>query len=378
MVEIHGSCDPRFAEVAAAFEEHFAQGLELGASVAVTWRGEVVVDLWGGDADRAGRPWQRDTIVNAWSVTKTMAALCVLMLADRDVIDLVAPIGRYWPEFAAHGKHDITVAQAMGHTAGVPGWDPPITTDALYDWEQATTALAAQAPWWEPGAACGYHALTQGYLLGEIVRRVTGRTLGAVFRDEVAVPLGADFHIGLPASAADRVAEVVPSADPAVPAGAEPSSVVGRLLAGPTLTGAEANDPRWQAAEIPAAGGIGNARAVARVHGALANGGVIDGVRLLTPEGVERIFVERGQDLDRVLGTEMRWGTGFALVSDALPLSPNPRTCFWGGWGGALAVVDLDARLSIAYVMNRMAGGIVGDVRGLGLVFATYDAIADG
>jgi CubicO group peptidase (beta-lactamase class C family) len=378
VTEIHGECDGRFEAVRAAFEANFAPGQEVGASVAVTLEGEPVVDIWAGDADEDGRPWERDTIVNVWSTTKTMAATCMLMLADRGEIDLDAPVAKYWPEFAAEGKERVTIAQVMGHTAGVPGWDPPIAPEDLYDWDRAAGALAAQAPWWEPGTASGYHAISQGFLEGEVVRRVTGRTLGTFFREEVAEPLGADFHIGLPESEDHRTGRMIPPGEDMADVTAESidlESIAARALLSCPLTGAEPNTRAWRASELPAAGGTGNARSVARVHAALANGGTVDGVTLLSTEGVERIFVEQCHDVDQVLGVKMRLGTGFGLMNDIVPLSPNPRSCFWGGWGGSIAVIDLDARMSVAYVMNRMAGGLVGDLRGAMIVFAAYQAL---
>ena len=182
-MEIHGSYDPQFQAVRDQFAANFANGQELGASVAVTLHGEPVVDLWAGDADTAGRPWVEDTIVNVWSTTKTMAAICMLMLADRGEIDIDAPVASYWPEFAANGKDDVRVAHVLGHAAGLSGWDPAIDPEDLYDWDKACGVLAAQAPWWEPGTFSAYHAITQGYLEGEIVRRVTGRTIGTFLRE---------------------------------------------------------------------------------------------------------------------------------------------------------------------------------------------------
>jgi CubicO group peptidase (beta-lactamase class C family) len=376
MTEIHGRCDSRFDAVRQAFAGNFDDGEELGASVAVTLHGEAVVDLWAGDADRFGRPWERDTIVNVWSTTKTMASTCGLLLADRADLDLDAPVADYWPEFAAHGKERITVAHVLGHTAGLPGWDPPIAAAVLYDWNRATGALAAQRPWWEPGTACGYHGVTQGYLLGEVVRRVAGRSLGTFFRDEVAGPLGADFHIGLPESEEHRVGEMVPPPGAGSPADVASGSIADRARRSCPLSGAEPNTRAWRAAEIPAIGGTGNARSVARVLAALANGGALDGTRLMSPAGVDCIFVERCHDVDQVMGVTTRYGTGFGLMSDAVPFSSNPRACYWGGWGGSLAVVDVDARMSVAYVMNRMSDGLVGDLRGALLVVAAYEALA--
>jgi CubicO group peptidase (beta-lactamase class C family) len=376
-IEIHGECAPEFEAVRAAFAGNFEQGNELGASACVTVHGETVVDLWAGDRDLEGNPWERDTIVNVWSTTKTMAATTMLVLADRGELDLDAPIATYWPEFAANGKEAITTAQVMGHTAGLPGFDPAIAAEDLYDHERCAANLAAQAPWWEPGTASGYHLITQGYLEGELVRRITGRTLGTYFREEIAEPLGADFHIGLPESEEGRVGYVTPPADPlGVVAGMDPASIAVRAGVSCPVSGNEQNTRAWRAAEIPAAGGTSNARGVARVHAMLANGGTLGGTTILSPEGVDRIFVEQCHQTDHVLGVKMRLGTGFGLMNDLIPLSPNPRSAFWGGWGGSICVIDVDARVSIAYVMNKMAGGLVGDMRGALIVLATMGALA--
>jgi CubicO group peptidase (beta-lactamase class C family) len=365
-VEVHGSCDDAFGPVRDAFIGNFDQGNEVGASVAVTHHGRPVVDLWAGDADQAGRPWEQDTIVNVYSTTKTMAATCVLMLADRGEIDLDAPVADLWPEFGANGKAGVLVRHVMSHSAGLSGFEPAITATDLYDWDRVCELLAAQAPWWEPGAKSGYHAITQGYLQGELVRRATGRSVGTFFHDEVAAPLGADFHIGLPASEDHRVADLVPpDLSAALGTGAiQPDTLAARTLLSCPLDATEPRTRAWRGAEIPAAGGTGNARSVARVHSALACGGEVDGVRLMSADAVERILEEQISGTDGVLGVPMRFGMGFGLMSDLIPLSPNKRAFFWGGWGGSLAVIDLDAEVSVAYVMNRMGDGLAGDVRG--------------
>jgi CubicO group peptidase (beta-lactamase class C family) len=365
-VEVHGSCDDAFGPVRDAFIGNFDQGNEVGASVAVTHHGRPVVDLWAGDADQAGRPWEQDTIVNVYSTTKTMAATCVLMLADRGEIDLDAPVADLWPEFGANGKAGVLVRHVMSHSAGLSGFEPAITATDLYDWDRVCELLAAQAPWWEPGARSGYHAITQGYLQGELVRRATGRSVGTFFHDEVAAPLGADFHIGLPASEDHRVADLVPpDLSAALGTGAiQPDTLAARTLLSCPLDATEPRTRAWRGAEIPAAGGTGNARSVARVHSALACGGEVDGVRLMSADAVERILEEQISGTDGVLGVPMRFGMGFGLMSDLIPLSPNKRAFFWGGWGGSLAVIDLDAEVSVAYVMNRMGDGLAGDVRG--------------
>ncbi|MFN8019069.1 MAG: serine hydrolase domain-containing protein [Acidimicrobiales bacterium] len=376
-IEVHGTCAPGYEAVRDQFAANFAQGLELGASACVTVGGEAVVDIWAGDRDLDGSPWERDTIVNVWSTTKTMAATSLLVLADRGELDLDAPIATYWPEFAANGKEAITTAQVMGHTAGLPGFSPAISVESLYDQDACAANLAAQAPWWEPGTMSGYHLITQGYLEAEVVRRITGRSIGTFFREEVAGPLGADFHIGLPESEEGRVGHVTPPADPlGVVAGMDPESIAVRAGTSCPVTGTEQTTRAWRAAEIPAAGGTGNARSVARVHAMLANGGTLDGVRIMSPEGVDRIFVEQCHQTDAVLGVRMRLGTGFGLMNDLVPLSSSPRSCFWGGWGGSICVVDVDAGVSVAYVMNKMAGGLVGDMRGALIVLSAFGALA--
>jgi len=201
MADIQGTCDERFAQVREVLASNLDAGLDLGASVAVFLAGDPVVDIWGGYIDEEKtQPWQQDTIINVWSTTKTMAALCCLILADRGELDLKAPVARYWPEFAAASKEGVELRHLLSHTAGLSGWTEPVSLEDLYDWDKATSLLAAQEPWWSPGTASGYHAITQGYLVGEVVRRVTGQTIGNFFADEVAGPLGADFHIGTPSA----------------------------------------------------------------------------------------------------------------------------------------------------------------------------------
>ncbi|MGI8938343.1 MAG: serine hydrolase domain-containing protein [Iamia sp.] len=377
MTEIHGTCRDDLTPVRDAFAGAFDRGEERGAAVVVTLDGEPVVDLWAGLATDDDRPWGRDTIVNVYSTTKTMTALCVLMLADRGEVDLYAPVATYWPEFAAAGKDAITVAQVMSHTAGLSGFDPAIAPEDLYDWDAICTGLAAQEPWWEPGTQSGYHLITQGYLLGEIVRRVTGRSVGTFFREEVAEPLGADFHIGLPASEDGRVADLIPPPAAGLESLADidmDSLALRSVLSCPVDT-SETKTREWRAAEIPAAGGTANARGVARIHSALACGGEVDGVRLLSAAGVERVLEEQSHTDDLVLGMKIRYGMGYGLMNESIPLSPSPRSFFWGGYGGSIALVDLDHRMTVSYVMNKMSSGMAGDLRGASLIFAAYGAL---
>jgi len=377
MAEIHGTFEERFAGVRDAFAGNFDRGVDVGASVAVVLDGRPVVDLWGGFADEARtRPWEHDTITNVWSTTKTMTALCALILADRGELDLHAPVARYWPEFAAAGKGGVEVRHLLGHTSGLSGWQVPMRSEDLYDWELATARLAAQAPWWEPGSASGYHAITQGYLVGEVVRRVCGASVGTFFAKEVAGPLGADFHIGLAAEHDGRVANVI--APPPLPVDPDPMSVASRTLSNPPMRAEQSWETAWRRAEIPAAGGHGNARSVAAVQAVLAGGGEVGGVRLLSAKGCQAVLEQQSYGPDLVLGVPLRFGMGYGLPSPELPLAPNPRTCFWGGWGGSLVVVDMDARLTVAFVMNRMGEGTLGDDRAMGIVTAAYGALAAG
>ncbi len=377
MTAIEGTCNERFAPVREAFEKNFEKAGDVGASVAVTLEGEYVVDMWGGHSDAAQRsPWQQDTIVNVYSTTKTMTALAALLLADRGEIDFYAPVKTYWPEFAQNGKDGIEVRHLMSHTAGLSGLAERLSGDELYDWERVCDVLARQAPWWEPGTASGYHAMTQGHLIGEVVRRVTGSTLGRFFRDELAEPLGADFHIGVPEEHFPRIAELIPPERPPAGATGDKTSIAARTFASPAVDAGAASTAAWRSAEIPAGNGHGNARSVVRVQSLVANGGSVFGKTLMSEAGCRRIFDEQSNGKDLVLGVPIRFGMGYGLTSDLLPMGPNPHIAYWGGWGGSTVVVDLDARLCVSYVMNRMEGNLLGDRRGFSLLQAAYRALA--
>jgi CubicO group peptidase (beta-lactamase class C family) len=369
---IHGVVDPAFGAARDAFAANFSNDLEVGACFTAAVAGRIVVDLWAGFRDpRRAQPWERDTIVCVWSTTKVMTALCAWMLAARGALDLEAPVARYWPEFAAAGKDDLPVRYLLSHSSGVAGWEQPIDMNDLYDWKRSTSLLAAQAPWWEPGSASGYHAITFGHLIGEVVRRITGRSLGRFFRDEIAAPLRADFHIGLPAEHENRLGEMVsPSAAPG-----EVTDLLAKVMSNPRgWSPGVSRDRGYRAAEVPGANGHGNARSVARVAAALASGGALDGVRLLPAQFFDAVLEEQTYGQDLVLGLPIRWGLGVGLPSKEMPL-PNPRSFYWGGWGGSLCLIDLDARVACAYVMNKMSNTTMGDRRGLDLVAAVYGAL---
>ncbi|GHF38102.1 serine hydrolase [Kitasatospora xanthocidica] len=370
MIDVKGHCEPRFAAVHAALAASLGKD-DVGASVAVYLGGEPVVDIWGGyaDADRSA-DWERSTLTGVNSTTKNMTALCALILADRGELDLSAPVAAYWPEFAAAGKEHVLVRHVLSHSAGLPDLPGLTTVEELYDWETVTAGLAAQAPAWEPGTAAGYHALTFGFLIGEIVRRVTGRSLGAFFAEEVAEPLGADFHIGLSAEHDHRVAPLIPppsltdeyaASAPPGPDGAR------REVTGAAIRVKDANSVAWRRAQIPAVNGFGNARSVALVQSVLANRGTAGGVRLLSPRGCEPAWQEVFRGEDRVLGAPMCWTVGFGKFGN---------TFGWGGWGGSLVASDPDARMTVAYVMNQMIDrDRHEDNRGMEIIMAAYSGL---
>ncbi|MEU3949772.1 serine hydrolase domain-containing protein [Streptomyces sp. NPDC029526] len=379
-VLVHGHCDPRFAAVREAFEENFRARGELGAAVAVTVDGRTVVDLWGGWADAARtRPWERDTVVNVWSTTKGPVALCAHLLADRGLLDLDAPVAAYWPEFAAAGKEDVLVRHLLSHRAGLAGLREPHTLEQLYDWDLTTRRLAATEPWWEPGTRSGYHALTYGHLVGEVVRRVSGLLPGAFLEREVTGPLGIDFTVGRPEKDAGRIAELVQ--DPAAPGGerAAPAPVALAALANPLAGAATANTPAWRAAEIPAANGHGTARAVADLYGVLMGRDPREGRRLLSAGAAERVREGQGPCRDLVLGAgfgrDTEIGLGLWLSGPHASYGPNPRAFGHDGFGGSCGLADPEAGVSMGYVMNRMGPHIADDPRKTALIDAVHGAL---
>ncbi|MGY1741459.1 MULTISPECIES: serine hydrolase domain-containing protein [unclassified Blastococcus] len=376
MAEVQGTCDERFSGVREALARQL-EGDELGASVAVDLDGETVVDLWGGYRDEARTtPWRRDTIVNVWSTTKCVLNLAALVLVDRGDLDVHAPVCSYWPEFGAHGKKDIEVRHVMSHTSGVSGWERPFSIRDMYDWPSATERLAAQRPWWEPGTASGYHSKNQGFLVGELIRRITNTTFKRFVADEIAGPLGADFQIGAREADWDRIAPVVaPPPEDDDPAAVDPESPGYKTSVGPRGSVKAANSPEWRRADLGALNGHSNARGVLDVMRVMSLGGTAGGVRLLSPETIDLVFEQQSDGVDLVLGAPFRFGIGFCLGSPVVPYVPAGRTFFWGGWGGSLVVMDLDRRLTISYVMNRMAPGVLGSDRSRAYVEAVYAAL---
>ena len=370
-----GRAEQRFDPLSELFAANINSGEDLGASLVVNIDGENVVDLWGGWADmQRTMPWRKDTITNVWSTTKTMTSLAALLLVERGELDLHAPVAKYWPAFGANGKDAVEVRHLLGHSSGVSGWDQPVTVEDVYDWEKSTAMLARQAPWWQPGTASGYHALNYGHLVGEVVRRITGKQLGQFFAEEIARPLKADFHIGLAESDFHRVANVVPPPPLQLDlAMLDPNGAMFKTFTGPAPQAEVSWTRAWRQADIGAANGHGNARSVARIQSLVACGGAVDGVRLLSPATIDKIFQVQSVGPDLVLGIPLKLGMGYGLpLPQVLPFIPEGRICFWGGWGGSMVIVDTERRMTIAYMMNKMAPGLVGGPISAALVEQVY------
>ena len=386
---VGGFVAPGWEPVRDAFGENFTARGELGAGVAVLAHGQPVVSLHGGWADEARtRPWQPDTLVHVWSTTKAMTALCVHLLMDRGELDPDAPVARYWPGFAAAGKAGLPLRWVLSHRAGLSGLSVPVEAADLLDWEKMTGLLAAQEPLWEPGTVSGYHAITFGYLAGEVVRRVTGQSPGQFFAAEVAGPLGADFHIGLAPGDLPRCADLVstpPSErqfDRMAQAFDYGHPAARALLLKRPLGARDANDPAWRMAEIPAANGHGTALALATIAGALADQARAGGARaggppqLLSPGTVEAARTGQGRCQDLVLRVPLEFGLGVALSGPEGRFGPNPAAFGHDGAGGSAVSVDPEAGIGFAYVMNRMGRGLVDDPRKMALLGAVYTSLA--
>jgi CubicO group peptidase (beta-lactamase class C family) len=371
-----------------AFAEGFRSRNEVGAALAVTVDGVPVVDVWGGHADQTRtRPWERDTIVNVYSTTKGVVATCAHQLVEQGRLDLDAPVASYWPEFAAGGKGRIPVRWLLSHRAGLAAARPVLPPEALYDWDAMTCALAAQEPWWDPGTRHGYHAVTFGWLVGEVIRRITGKSVGTYVRETIARPLGLDFHVGLPVAEHGRVGEMsmIPPPDSEVPGSdlgnvimSDPQGLAAMAFLNPPSLALGPNTPEWRNAEIPGANGHGTARALARLYGALACGGDVDGVHVLDAASIARCHAEQSAGPDLVLGLSTRFGHGFMLSQPGVPqatFGPNPRAFGHPGAGGSVGFADPDARVGFGYVMNRMGPHILLDPRATSLIDAVYDCL---
>ncbi len=376
--EIHGTCKPGFEPVRDAFAANFANRDEIGATVAVVYGGEPVVELWAGWADPARtRPWRADTLTNVWSTTKAMTSLCAHLLIDRGELDADAPVATYWPEFAASGKGEIPVRWIMSHQSGLTGLVVPVTVQDYYDWEKITGLLATQAPLFPPGTTSGYQAITFGYLIGELIRRITGQSVGRFFAAEIAGPLDADFHIGLAEPELDRCSDLLgvrpteneQAALAQAYANAHPAAMA--ALVNPPLTGDEANSDDWRMAEIPAANGHGTALALATVFGAVTDGSE----RLISTRTLEVARTSNGRHTDLVLGFPIEFGLGFGLSGNEHHFGPNTAAFGHDGFGGSTVGGDPEAGVAFAYVMNRMGMSLVDDPRKMAIIDGVYRSL---
>lgn len=375
-MNIDGICDPRFAGLREAFGGSFAQGLEHGGGVSVVVHGRTVVDLWGGHADAARkRPWRQDTLVNVWSCTKGVVALAIAMLVERGKLDYAAPVARYWPEFAAGGKERITLDQVMSHQAGLNGLSVPMDEAGLFAWTPFVDALAAMSPLWEPGSRCIYHAITYGHLAGEVLRRVDGRSMGRFIAEEIAGPLGADFHVGLPASEDPRVAEMIE--------GPKASDWVEFLRASqfphasnnPTTRASAPNDRAWRAAEVPGGNGQSTAHALARIYGMMAVGGVWEDKPLVGRTAIDEATRLRVRGMDDSFAAPTAFAAGYLMEDPNYTSHASPQTFGHSGWGGSIGFADPAAGVGFGYVTNRMLGFDDVDPRRKVLIDAVYDAL---
>ena len=381
-VKVEGTCDPKFSRVKDVFVENFEKRNEVGAAAAVMLDGKSVVDIWAGHADREKtKPWTRDTLVNVYSTTKGVTAICAHRLADKGLLDIDAPVTKYWPEFAQAGKEKLPVRYLLSHKAGMAAVRKPLDDDALFNWNKMTIALAEQEPWWEPGTKHGYHALTFGYLVGEVIRRITGKTPGTYLREEIAGPLGLDLHIGLDAKDDARTGDMIPMPPPGpgepnlfAEVMKNPESVAFKAFMNPPngMRPGMVNTREWRAAEIPAANGHTTARSLAKLYGALARGGELDGVRVMSKEQVAQCSIEQSHGPDALLVINTRFSLGFMMSQPGASLGPNAKSFGHPGAGGSLGYADPEAKIGFGYTMNKMHASLLIDPRATALIDAVY------
>ncbi|CAG5161502.1 uncharacterized protein ALTATR162_LOCUS6043 [Alternaria atra] len=373
MAKVQGICDPRFTAVKDLFQSYLDSGEELGASICVNLDGKDVVDIWGGYADEAHtRSWEKDTVTCIWSSTKTVCALAALVCIDRGLLDPYEKVSKYWPEFAANGKEGVEVRHFLSHASGVSGWEEPITLEDMCDIEKSTKLLEQQAPWWEPGKATGYHAWTMGHLIGELVRRVTGKPIQQFITDELARPLTADFQLGIPEKEWNRALA------------SDPNNLMYKTLGkNPGIEANWANQPLLRNSALAAGNGYSNARALVRLLSIIS----LQNPSFLSTKTLDQIFSTQQEHKDLVIPTKVRFGLGFALPAEGTMMAnlPQGRVASWGGWGGSQVIADADRRMTFGYVMNKMelAGlgqqeggkGGMGNARTKAFVNAVYEAL---
>jgi CubicO group peptidase (beta-lactamase class C family) len=375
-VNTQGTVAPGFENVRDAFAANFETGGEVGASFAVYKDGKYLVDIWGGHKDAAkSQDWNRDTLPNVWSTTKGVGALCLALLVERGELAYDDKVVKHWPEFGAHGKDQLTIGQMLSHQAGLSTVREPLTTEDLYDHDAMAARMAAAEPLWEPGTRSGYHALTFAFHTGEIVKRITGKTIGTFFQDEIAKPWGIDFFIGLPESEETRVAEMIAAPNAAALDANNMNDVQKLTFTNPAPSPIAPNDRAWRAAELSSANGRGSASALAKLFGTVAVNGSINGVSLIGEKTREAMSAIQITNEDLVLGMEVNWGAGFIRNIGGLLYGPNETTVGHSGFGGSFALCDPTAGVGISYTMNQMGPDLAGDPRAMGLLAAAYASL---
>lgn len=381
MAKVQGHADAPFDNLRTLLEEQIASGEEVGASIVLNIDGKNVVDIWGGYFDEGRtKPWEKDTIVNVWSSTKTVATLAALIQVERGQLDLDAPVAKYWPEFAENGKEGVLVRHFLSHTSGVSGFKDPITPAEVQDLSISVPRLAKQAPFWKPGTASGYHAVVMGHLIGELTRRATGKPLKQFVAEEIAGPLGADFQIGALEKDWPRISPVIPPPPSPIDFSTlDPNSPTVLSLANPPMDATIAMTPSFRHSDMGGVNGTANARSLVRMMTPITLGGTIDGKKYLSPQTIEKIFEEQANGPDLVVLVPLRFGTGYGLTgggtSQSVPWLPQGKVCFWGGWGGSVILMDLDRKVTFSYTMNKMHAGILGNVNSEKYVKAVYKAL---
>ncbi|KAJ5675717.1 beta-lactamase [Penicillium macrosclerotiorum] len=379
-VPVHGKCDPQFEPLRQIFEKHLSSGHENGGSIHVSIAGKSVVDLWGGYKDeKRTKPWTEDTIGPIWSTTKTVTALAVLLLVDRGLLDVDAPVTKYWPEFAGDGRNDVLVRHLLSHTSGFPGWPTHLETEELYDIPAAADKLVNQSPWWKPGSQFGYETFTFGYILDGLVRRVSGKPLIQLIREELAVPREADFYLGVPESEWGRIAELTPP-PPLKKELLNPEGMFMRVIMSGSPDVQEPATPGFRLAGMGAAGGFSNARALNRILSIVSLNGTVDGQQFLSPSTIDQIFRVQANGLDVVTNRPVRFGIGFGLPmpeaeGTEIEWMLDGRVCYWTGWGGSIGMMDLDNQMTITYTMNRMGAGFGATDRTADYVTTIYECL---
>ena len=381
-MEIQGRYDKKFESIVDCYKKQFELGLDIGSSLALTYEGEIVIDIWAGSRDKAqSLPWEENTIVNVFSSTKNATSLAAYVLADRGQLDFSAPVAKYWPEFAQKGKDNILVSHIMSHSSGLPGWDEPVSGNDLYDPDKVAALFETQEPWWEPGSAVGYHAISVGNLMGEIIKRISGKTVGNFFREEIAEPLNIDFHIGLGDEHHPRVAEIHQAVEtnPEDLFELEEGSIMQKVMTNGIITAPDANTSEWRTAEIPAAGGHGNGRSIAESMALMANGGTYKGKRIFSEDLVKFALEEQVRGNDLVLVEPLRWGIGFGLPIENVSWMGylEEGACFWAGWGGSMSIADTNKHVSFGYTPCLMEEGALGADRSQNLVRSLSNLISE-